>query len=226
MPRRRRVTDAADGSQPGPSRRERILAAAIDVFAQAGFQAASTRRIAEVAGVTVPLLFYHFKTKADLYLAAVQDQIAKLREGLDLALAGVDDPRDQLKTFVEVYLHYFLDLEPGLTVTLRELYGVPPHIYEAIAATHAAATTARLERILADGIARGVFRPLNVVTCGEAIRGILHIFIRAEARRPGRFTRAEAIEQVLDYYMRGLLAETAPARAGASVPASAPSVAC
>jgi TetR/AcrR family fatty acid metabolism transcriptional regulator len=186
------------------TRRERILAAAIKVFAQAGFHAASTRAIAKAAGVTDPLLFYHFKSKADLYLAAVQDQIAKLREGLDQALTGVDNPRDQLRLFVEVYLRYFLDLEPGLTVTLRELYGVPPHVADAISETHAAATTARLGRILLAGVERGVFRPMNIPACTTAIGGILHIFIRGEARRPGRFSRTEMVEQVLDYYVNGL----------------------
>jgi AcrR family transcriptional regulator len=192
------------------TRRERILAAAIEVFAQAGFHAASTRKIAEAAGVTDPLLFYYFKSKADLYLAAVQDQIGKLREGLDQALAGVDDPREQLRVFVEVYLRYFLDLEPGLTVTLRELYGVPERVAAVIAATHAAATTTRLEAILATGTERGAFRPLNVPACAEAIRGILHIFIRAHARRRGHFSREEMVEQVLDYYVNGLRPDQAP----------------
>jgi AcrR family transcriptional regulator len=221
VPHRHLGNGAAAGAQPATSRRERILAAAIAVFAEAGFQAASTRRIAEVAGVTDPLLFYHFKSKADLYLAAVQDQIGKLREGLEHALAQVDEPQAQLRTFVEVYLRYFIDLEPGLTVTLRELYGVPPHIYEAIVRTHAQATTVRLEAILATGVERGVFRPLNVRACAEAILGILHIFIRAQARRPGAFTREEMIGQVLDYYLRGLLADHAASRADTSAYAAA-----
>lgn len=191
------------------SRRERILAAAIHAFAQGGFRGASTRDIAEAAGVTDALLFYHFKSKAGLYLAAVQDQLEKLREGLDIALIESQDASARLKTFVEVYLRYFIELEPGLTVTLRELNGLPESAANAITATHYRAVTARLEEILAAGVEGGSFRPLNVEACALAVIGILHIFIRSAARSPGRFTRGEAVEQVLDYYAAGLLRPSA-----------------
>jgi AcrR family transcriptional regulator len=199
-----------------PTGRERILAAAIAVCAERGYQGASTREIAEAAGVTDPLLFYHFGSKADLYLAAVQDQLDKLADGLRAALAGAGSAHERLATFVAVYLRYFLDLEPGLTVTLRELNGLPRHVADAIPAMHRRVVTERLEEILTDGVAAGVFRPLNVAACANAIVGILQRFIRIEARSPGRFTRAEAIAQVLDYYAAGLLP------AAPCFPASAP----
>lgn len=188
------------------NRRERILEAAIQAFARGGFQGTSTRDIAEAANVTDPLLFYHFKSKADLYLTAVQDQLEKLREGLDLALIAALQVQAQLKTFVEVYLHYFLDLEPGLTVTLRELSGVPSETAAVITETHHRTVTARLEEILAAGVVDGTFRSMNVPACALAIIGILQTFIRSAARSPGRFTREEAIAQVFDYYAAGLRA--------------------
>ncbi len=79
--------------------------------------------------------------------------------------------------------------------------------------THAAATTARLGLILVAGIERGIFRPMNVPACTLAIGGILHIFIRGHSRRPGRFSRDEIVQQVLDYYVNGLLSNPiTPAR--------------
>jgi TetR/AcrR family transcriptional regulator len=187
------------------SRRERILHAAIDAFARTGFHGASTRVIAEIAGVTDALLFYHFRNKADLYLAAVIDQLEKLREGLEREAGGIADVRDRLRSFVTIYLSYFLDLEPGLTVTLRELQGIPKDAAQAITVFHHTAVTARLEEILRDGMAARVFRPLDVQTCALAIIGILQIFIRAEARVPGSFPRAAVVDQVMEYYLPGLL---------------------
>ena len=194
----------------GISRRERILRAAIEAFARRGFLGASTREIAELAGVTDPLLFYHFKTKADLYLAAVEDQLGTLKEGLQAQIGGCLDPRERLRRFVTIYLQYFLDLEPGLTVTLRELQGLPPKTAEAITRFHHAAVTERLEEILAAGVAQGVFRALNVPRCALAIIGILQIFIRAEARVPGRIPRQDVVDQVMEYYLPGLLRRPEP----------------
>lgn len=196
------MTSTAAG---GPSRRERILQAAIDAFARSGFHGASTREIAEIAGVTDALLFYHFKNKADLYLAAVIDQLETLRNGLEQEAGGMPDVRDRLRSFVTIYLTYFLDLEPGLTVTLRELQGLPKEAAEAITEFHSAAVVGRLQEILEDGVSAKVFRPLDVRTCALAIIGILQIFIRAEARLPGAYPRAAVIEQVMEYYLPGLL---------------------
>jgi AcrR family transcriptional regulator len=201
---------AAPPEPSGLSRRDRILRAAVAAFAARGFDGASTREIAEAAGIKVPLLFYHFKSKADLYLTAVLDQIAKLAEGLDVALSDERDVYAQLRTFVEVYLRYFIDLEPGLTVTLQELHGLPEEVAAAIRTTHHDEVTARLERILARGIAESAFRPVDVPASAQAIIGILHIFLRIQMRVPDRFSRAEVITQVCDVYAAGLRPTAVP----------------
>ncbi|TLD68449.1 TetR/AcrR family transcriptional regulator [Phragmitibacter flavus] len=48
-------------------RREGILRAALEVFAEKGFHGATTRALAEAAGVSEALLFRHFPSKEDLY---------------------------------------------------------------------------------------------------------------------------------------------------------------
>jgi AcrR family transcriptional regulator len=55
------------------SARERILAIAMRLFAERGFDRTSTARIADAAGVPHGLIFYHFKTKMDLLLAVIRD---------------------------------------------------------------------------------------------------------------------------------------------------------
>ncbi|AYG48244.1 DUF1956 domain-containing protein (plasmid) [Pseudomonas sp. Leaf58] len=51
---------------------KRIIEAAIDVFATKGFQAATTRQIAEKAGVNTPALQYYFENKEGLYRACAE----------------------------------------------------------------------------------------------------------------------------------------------------------
>lgn len=74
--------------------RQRILEAALDEFAQRSFDGASTRRIAAQAGVTQPLLNYHFRTKADLWRAVVDGLFARLRRLLEPTLTAVADADD------------------------------------------------------------------------------------------------------------------------------------
>jgi AcrR family transcriptional regulator len=74
--------------------RERILAAAVDLFSERSFDGATTREIAQRAGVTQPLLNYHYKSKDDLWCAAVDSLFAALRRAMAdrmHGLRGVDE---------------------------------------------------------------------------------------------------------------------------------------
>jgi len=57
----------------GEERRSRIIDAALRLFADKGFSGTRTREIAELAGISDTLIFQHFKTKEDLYRAALTE---------------------------------------------------------------------------------------------------------------------------------------------------------
>jgi AcrR family transcriptional regulator len=74
--------------------RERILAAALDLFSELSFDGATTREIAARAEVTQGLLNYHFSSKDELWRAAVDGLFAELEDALDRradGLRGVDE---------------------------------------------------------------------------------------------------------------------------------------
>ncbi|GAA0939665.1 helix-turn-helix domain-containing protein [Pseudonocardia zijingensis] len=64
------MNDVPPPDEPGA--RERILAAAEELFAESGFDATPTSRIAERAGVPKGLVHYYFKRKPDLLSALVE----------------------------------------------------------------------------------------------------------------------------------------------------------
>jgi len=74
--------------------RDRILAAALDLFSERSFEGASTRVIAERAGVQQPLLAYHFGSKEELWRLAVGQLFENLARSFSARVAGlrgVDD---------------------------------------------------------------------------------------------------------------------------------------
>ncbi len=89
--------------------KEIILKVASDLFMDKGFQATSTREIAESSGITQPNLYHHFKTKEDIYIAVLEDLSAEVRVVLeDLVAAHNDSLFDSL---VEI-LNYLRDSHP------------------------------------------------------------------------------------------------------------------
>ena len=188
------------------SRRDEILNAAIRCFATRGFEGASTREIAREAGAKQPLLYYHFGSKADLYLAAVLDQLDRLHAGLAAALCDGCDHGERLRTFVRTYYDHFTIYEPGLSVCLREISGLPGDLAEQISAAHRRSATGVLQGIIAAGICEGVFRPLDAEACAYAIIGILQGFLRLRQVTRERLGPDTPVQQVLDVYCAGLVA--------------------
>ncbi len=71
-----------------------MLAAALELFSERSFDGATTREIAARAGVTQPLLNYHFSSKTELWLAAVDRLFRALGKALAeraTGLRGVDE---------------------------------------------------------------------------------------------------------------------------------------
>jgi AcrR family transcriptional regulator len=90
-PRRRRL--------PAAERRETILRAASAVFAESGYRAAKVSEVAARVGVTEPVIFQNFGSKAALFAAVIERAAAEVRTALD-ALPATGDPATGLLAHV------------------------------------------------------------------------------------------------------------------------------
>jgi AcrR family transcriptional regulator len=105
--------------QRGEDTRRRILDTAIEVFAAIGYEAASTRALAERAGVNLPAIPYYFGSKEGLYRAAIEhivreidERMAPVAERVEAALA--DEPsRQELLALLHDMLDAFVALVVG-----------------------------------------------------------------------------------------------------------------
>jgi len=72
----------------------RILEAAVQLFSRQGFSATGTREIAQLAEVNETTLFRYYGTKKDLFWAALEGRLERIKLGRELqgALAGDDEP--------------------------------------------------------------------------------------------------------------------------------------
>ena len=86
--------------------RERLLEAAIGCFAQAGYDAASTRQIEAAAGVKRGLIAYHFGSKEALWKAAATHLLDRVEGMAAEAEAGARnvDPTARLRFFVRAFV--------------------------------------------------------------------------------------------------------------------------
>ena len=88
--------------------RDKIVSAALDVFADKGFEAASTRQIAARVGVNHGLIPYYFGTKQKLWQAAVDHAFGDMQEEVDAILADLTtpDPRERAARMIRAHVHF------------------------------------------------------------------------------------------------------------------------
>src|SRR5579862_1082943 len=96
------------GTHPkGEDTARRILEAAIEVFAEEGYDGASTRTLAKRAGVNLPAIQYYFGSKEGLYRAAIDEIIGIVEAHLAPAAAVVaralEGKRDPERLFAALY---------------------------------------------------------------------------------------------------------------------------
>jgi AcrR family transcriptional regulator len=85
-------------------RRQCVVAAACRVFSKSSYRGATTAEIARESGVTEPVLYRHFSSKRDLYLACLDAGWTHVRRLWEEALAAEPDPRLQLGAMGRAYV--------------------------------------------------------------------------------------------------------------------------
>ncbi len=79
---------------PAAERRQALVEAAVRVFSARGYAGATTAEIAREAGVSEPILYRHFRSKRELYLACVEAAWHAFRREVQRAIAETEDPAD------------------------------------------------------------------------------------------------------------------------------------
>ena len=98
---------AEPAAGPTESRREEILDAATDLFAEFGYSDAVTKDLAEKLQVGKGTIYRCFPSKRDLFLAAADRVMRRLRVHIDSAIAGIGDPIDRIGAGTRAFLEFF-----------------------------------------------------------------------------------------------------------------------
>lgn len=91
---------------PRDERRAQLLAAAQEVFVANGYHGAAMDEIAETAHVSKPVLYQHFPSKRELYLALLDSHLSTLTELLLGALNSTTDNDERVQAVMRAYFRF------------------------------------------------------------------------------------------------------------------------
>ena len=198
-------------------KRQRIIDAAVEVFADKGFFGAKVSEVADRAGVADGTIYLYFKSKDDILISLFEEKMAQIIERLTGILAGIDDPEAKMRVYIAEHLKLVSEqphLMQVLTVELRQsarfIKEYRPQGFKRYLSLIGA--------ILEEGQGRGVFRKdLEPAIFRRALFGAideisLEWVLRAQSggkeEHPPRHHHPKVIaEQIAEFILRGLRAD-------------------
>lgn len=101
-------------------RRTEILDKAIQLFAKRCYAGTDTQLLADELQVGKGTLYRYFENKQELFLAAADHILGKLRERIDSAIAAVDDPLAKVRAGILAYLTFFSENPDYVELLIQE----------------------------------------------------------------------------------------------------------
>jgi AcrR family transcriptional regulator len=187
-------------------RREDILETAITLFARDGYAATDLQVLADEVGVGKGTLYRHFGSKQELFLAASDRVMHKLREHVDSQIAELEDPLDQIATGIHAYLEFFHQHPEAVEMLIQERAQFR-HRRKPTYFQHREVNVERWRNLYRDLIAEGRMRPLAVErisdVIGDLLYGAMYVNYIAGRNRPP----AEAARDIVDIVFNGILTD-------------------
>jgi AcrR family transcriptional regulator len=183
--------------------KDKILQAALAVFAEVGFRGATTRRIAQEAGVNEITLFRHFGSKDRLLHEAIKRSDLKQECGARLP-EEPRRPRAELLAWGREHMTHLLQVRSLMCTCLAEMDAHPEIIPRNSPSTESVARLKDyLRKLKSRGFTSAQFDPEIVA---PAFLGVL--FADAMGRRfmPDLYSRTpdKTLEGYVDFFLRGL----------------------
>jgi AcrR family transcriptional regulator len=160
------------GRPSTPFLRERILQSAAELFAEREFELVLIDEVAAQAGVGKGSVYRQFKSKEQLYAAAVINGFTELQREIRAALAGCTSMREQIATIVRHTVGFFWSRRQFFAL-LRDPKALPPSQERQYQAQRD--NLSRLiSGVLDDGVKRGAIRSgLDTRLAAESLLGMM-----------------------------------------------------
>ncbi len=136
--------------------RERLLAAAVEAFAEKGFAATTTRDIASRAGMSPAAVYVHHDSKESLLYTVSLDGHRHALEIIEGAAASSDEPVERLRAMVRSFSRWHADNSRVGRIVQYEYHALSPE-HRAEVAVLRRRIEQTMRDALTDGVERGAF---------------------------------------------------------------------
>jgi AcrR family transcriptional regulator len=181
-------------------RRAQLLGAARSVFVDLGYHAAAMDDIAEQAGVSKPVLYQHFPSKLDLYLALLGESADEMVRLVRSALTRTDDNHDRVHDTIGAYYDFVADHDQAFRLIFESDLRSEPEVQRVVERAADGCIEALTETITQD---TGVDAERGRLLASGLV-GLSQVSARYWLAQGAQIPRAEAVELLATLAWRGI----------------------
>jgi AcrR family transcriptional regulator len=194
------MTDDKSTRLPRDERRAQLLIAALEVFTVAGYHSAAMDEIADRANVSKPVLYQHFPSKLDLYLAVLDMHIDSLVFAIQKAIASNRENSSRVAATVEAYFGFIDSEGEAFRLLFESDMSLEPQVRERLnRMTYDCAAAVSAVISIDTGLGKEESMMLAV-----GIIGTVQTAARHWLDRDGKIDRKRATELVMNLIWRGI----------------------
>jgi AcrR family transcriptional regulator len=194
------MNDDKSNRLPRDERRAQLLSAALEVFTAAGYHSAAMDEIADRANVSKPVLYQHFPSKLELYLAVLDLHIDSLVFAIQKAIAEHRSNADRVKATVEAYFGFIDSEGEAFRLLFESDMNLEPQVRERLnRMTYDCAAAVSAVISIDTGLAKEESMMLAV-----GLIGTVQTTARHWLDRDGKIDRTRATELVMNLIWRGI----------------------
>jgi AcrR family transcriptional regulator len=194
------MTDDKSARLPRDERRAQLLVAALEVFTVAGYHSASMDEIADRANVSKPVLYQHFPSKLELYLAVLDMHIDSLVFAIQKAIASNRENSSRVAATVEAYFGFIDSEGEAFRLLFESDMSLEPQVRERLnRMTYDCAAAVSAVISIDTGLGKEESMMLAV-----GIIGTVQTSARHWLDRDGKIDRQRATELVMNLIWRGI----------------------
>ena len=194
------MVDDKSARLPRDERRAQLLVAALEVFTAAGYHSAAMDEIADRANVSKPVLYQHFPSKLELYLAVLDLHIDSLVFAIQKAIASNRENSSRVAATVEAYFGFINSEGEAFRLLFESDMNLEPQVRERLnRMTYDCAAAVSAVISIDTGLGKEESMMLAV-----GIIGTVQTTARHWLDRDGKIDRKRATELVMNLIWRGI----------------------
>jgi AcrR family transcriptional regulator len=155
-------------------KKEHIIQVAEGLFSENGFEGTSIRDIAAAANVNVAMISYYFGSKEKLFEEMVQIRTAYMRDMIEQLHKSEADPWKKVDAIIDLYSEKILHNTSFHKILYREMSMDVRGTLNAVICDILSRNSIEFSKILEDGIAKKVFRKVDVPFTIASIMGTIN----------------------------------------------------